>query len=80
METRSKNFGSYFFVGCLAGFVGSLLGKLLIGAAKSELITNVINLGGYSKKLELLVSNYHFPLNLIAILCIILAILIYRRI
>ncbi len=76
---RRASFGTYFFIGFIGMLVGSVIGRTLINILKSPVITNIINLNGFAYKITVYIY-YLFPLNLIAILGIILAIYIYRRI
>jgi len=59
--------------------IGSVIGKTLIKLLKSDVITNIIRLNGFDAKIYVYIY-YTFTLNLFAILGIILAIYIYRRI
>lgn len=76
---RSANFGTYFFVGIIGFLVGSVIGRTLIAILKSDLMTRIINLNGYASKFYIY-AGYVFNINLLAVIGIILAIYIYRRI
>ncbi len=76
---RGASFGTYFFVGFIGMLIGSVIGKTLIKLLKSPVITNIIRLNGFDAKIYVYIY-YTFTLNLFAILGIILAIYIYRRI
>ncbi len=76
---RHGNFGTYFFIGFIGMLIGSVVGNVLIDILKSHVITNIINLNGFALKIRVYIY-YDFPLNLLAILGIILAIYIYKRI
>ena len=85
---RSASFGTYFFVGSIGMLIGSVIGNVLVRSIfRPGAITRLINLYGFAEKLIIQVggqvgstSGYIFTLNLIAIIGIVLAIYIYRRI
>ena len=76
---RSASFGTYFFVGVIGLLIGSVIGKTLIIVLKSPTVTEIINLNGLAYRF-FIAAGYVFTFNLFAILGIILAIYIYRRI
>lgn len=78
---RNANFGTYFFVGVIGLLIGSVIGKALIRLFKSEIITQIISLNGIAYHYFIQIGNFFtFTFNLFAIIGIILAIYIYRRI
>ncbi len=77
---RNASFGTYFFVGFIGMLIGSVIGNVLIkNIFRPGAITKLINLYGFANKFQV-VAGYTFNLNLIALLGIVLAIFIYRRV
>ncbi|MBU1077472.1 MAG: hypothetical protein KKH98_09285 [Spirochaetes bacterium] len=76
---RSGNFGTYFFVGFIGMLIGSVIGRTLVNLLRSRVITDIIYLYGFANNFKI-VAGYVFNFNLIAIIGIVLAIYIYRRI
>lgn len=76
---RSASFGTYFFVGVIGLLIGSVIGKTLIIVLKSQAITQIINLNDIAQRFYIS-AGYTFTLNLFAIIGVLLAIYIYRRI
>ncbi|MBN1897417.1 MAG: hypothetical protein JW827_01460 [Spirochaetes bacterium] len=76
---RSANFGTFFFVGFIGMLIGSVIGKVLSDILASPVITKIIYLNGLAYKMYVYIW-YTFTLNLVAIIGIILAIYIYKRI
>jgi len=81
---RTASFGTYFFIGFSGMLVGSVIGKVLIdNVFQPGAITKLINLYGFANLFIVKIggqAGYLFNLNLIAIIGIIFAIFIYRRI
>lgn len=76
---RSANFGTYFFIGFIGFLIGSVIGQTLINIIQSPLITKIINLNGIAGRFYVY-AGYIFNINLFAVIGILLAIYIYRRI
>ncbi len=81
---RNASFGTYFFIGFIGMLIGSVIGNVLVrNIFKPGAVTRLINLYGFANKFLIRAggqSGYTFNLNLIAIIGIVLAIYIYRRI
>ena len=75
---RSGNFGTYFLVGFIGMLIGSVIGRTIVNILKSRVITDLVYLYGFANKF-IIKAGYAFNLNLIAIIGIILAIYIYRK-
>lgn len=79
---RSGNFGTYFFIGFIGMLIGSVIGRTLVDLIVirgSTIIRDIIYLNGFAYNFAVK-AGYIFNLNLFAILGIITAIYIYRRI
>lgn len=79
---RQASFGTYFLVGTIGMLIGSVIGKtllIILKTRKGEVIYDIINLGGIAYQF-FIQAGYTFTFNLIAVIGILLAIYIYRRI
>lgn len=78
---RRGGFGSYFLVGFIGMLIGSVVGRALVEhlLKRGTILSKAIELSSVASKINVRIF-YYFPLNLIAIIGIILAIYIYNRI
>ena len=76
---RNASFGTYFFIGFVGMLVGSVIGRTLMRIIHHDGIDRFINLYGFAGRFYVQ-AGYTFTLNLVAIIGIVLAIYIYRRI
>jgi hypothetical protein len=77
---RRGSFGTYFFIGFIGMLIGSVVGRAISQLLKEgTILKRIVDLPELASHIKVVIW-YLFPLNLFAIIGIILAIYIYNRI